>query len=243
MPRNILHHFIFEKVNFDFSDFLHVRRTDFTRFALQLRDMKQELSESIDTYVTKLKIQAQKCNFANQERLEDELIDQIVKGTAHEQVRRKLLNQEPNKLTLDTVIDFARTFEATQAQMQTFSGSATEKTIAEVRKQNSRSKSRNRSKTNKDNCMFCGGQRHARDKCPARDEECNKCKKIGHWGKVCLTSKQSNRGNSSSRGRPRGRGGNHSGRSRRRSKPPDGRKTMNEVTNDHTEAEDTFEYI
>ena len=33
MPRNGLHNFVFEKADFDFSDFLRSRRTDFTRLA------------------------------------------------------------------------------------------------------------------------------------------------------------------------------------------------------------------
>jgi hypothetical protein len=65
--------------------------------------------------------------------------------------------------------------------------------------------------------MFCGGQPHSRDQCPARDQECNKCNKVGHWGKVCLSTEANNQANSSYRGRARGRGrGRPSYRSRGR---------------------------
>ena len=34
-------------------------------------------------------------------------------------------------------------------------------------------------------CGWCGSKKHERDKCPARDKDCNVCKKTGHFGKVC----------------------------------------------------------
>ena len=183
----------------------------------QLRDMHQGPSDSIDTYVTKLKMQAQKCNFSDNARLEDELIDQIIKGTANEHIRRKMLNQEPKKLTLDSVIDFARTFEATRSQMQAFTGASSERHVAEVRRHRSKSRNRDRNSSyqHHDNCMFCGGQSHPRNKCPARNEECNKCHKTGHWGKVCLSAK---RERSSSSFRQRGHSSSNRGRGRARAR-------------------------
>ena len=35
-------------------------------------------------------------------------------------------------------------------------------------------------------CYFCGSlKRHLRSNCPARDETCNKCGKVGRFVKVC----------------------------------------------------------
>jgi hypothetical protein len=45
------------------------------------------------------------------------------------------------------------------------------------------------STTSKNKCFFCGNSYHPRHKCPARDVECNKCGKKGHFSKVCLSSK------------------------------------------------------
>ena len=44
-------------------------------------------------------------------------------------------------------------------------------------------------------CFHCGGARHPRSKCPARDSTCMKCKKIGHWIKVCRSQKNSDGNN------------------------------------------------
>lgn len=36
-------------------------------------------------------------------------------------------------------------------------------------------------------CIWCGGTRHERIACPARDATCKNCKKKGHWASVCLS--------------------------------------------------------
>ena len=39
-------------------------------------------------------------------------------------------------------------------------------------------------------CYFCGGRNwHRRAKCPARDEKCDFCGKIGHYVKCCMSRK------------------------------------------------------
>ena len=38
--------------------------------------------------------------------------------------------------------------------------------------------------------MWCGGQQHKRQSCPAKDATCNSCHKRGHFKAVCLSKKQ-----------------------------------------------------
>jgi len=38
-------------------------------------------------------------------------------------------------------------------------------------------------------CRFCGLQPHAKFRCPAKNATCRECNKIGHWAKVCLSTK------------------------------------------------------
>jgi len=38
--------------------------------------------------------------------------------------------------------------------------------------------------------MWCGGQQHKRQSCPAKDVTCNSCHKRGHFQDVCLSRKQ-----------------------------------------------------
>jgi len=37
-------------------------------------------------------------------------------------------------------------------------------------------------------CQFCGFPRHDRAICPARNAECGKCRKPGHWARVCRST-------------------------------------------------------
>ena len=42
-------------------------------------------------------------------------------------------------------------------------------------------------------CMWCGGQQHKRQSCPAKDVTCNSCHKRGHFQAVCLSTKQASK--------------------------------------------------
>ncbi|KAG1704766.1 hypothetical protein GQR58_003952 [Nymphon striatum] len=148
-------------------------KSNFRLARFQLRDMKQNQGEPIDSFVTRLKVQARKCNFTDQVALEDNLIDQIIKGIAHTHVQKRVLDQDPYTLTLDQAVGCARTFEATQAQLQQLGNTAS---VSYVKHKTANA------------CKFCGRQQHYRDDCPASGQKCNKCQKIGHWGIVCLST-------------------------------------------------------
>ena len=178
----------------------------------QLRDYVQGQNEPIDTFVTRLKIQAQKCNFVDVAQTEDQLIDQIIKGTIHPNVRRKLLNQDPGKLTLDAVLEYARTYETTQTHLESFK----DRSVSEIqrgdkrhnrdrsRARNNRFRNRSHGDSSQGQCSYCGGKPHPRDQCPAKEDTCHGCGKQGHWSKVCRTT--SHPGNPGTRSQPRSRG-------------------------------------
>ena len=80
--------------------------------------MLQLVNQRIDSYITRLRTQAHKCNFESPEATDDNILDQLIKGVAHRQVRKQLLDQDPHQLNLDRAVDYARTYEATQTQLQ-----------------------------------------------------------------------------------------------------------------------------
>ena len=44
------------------------------------------------------------------------------------------------------------------------------------------------------NCMHCGRKHKiGRQHCPARYDDCNKCKKKGHWSRICMSTKEGRR--------------------------------------------------
>jgi len=152
-------------------------KSNFRLARFQLRELTQRSDEPIDTYLTRLKVQAQRCNFDGA-ALEDNLVDQLIKGTAHVPVRKKLLDQDPRTLTLDKAIDLAHIYEATQSQMHQLSH--VEKSIDALRiNPKKRSKSRH-SRPKAKQCFFCGGKQHNRSECPARHDTCRTCSKTGH---------------------------------------------------------------
>lgn len=42
-------------------------------------------------------------------------------------------------------------------------------------------------------CMWCVGEQHKRQSCPAKDVTCNCCRKRGHFQAVCLSKKQASK--------------------------------------------------
>lgn len=165
-------------------------KSNFRLARFQLRDLQQQQNEPVDSFLTRLRAQASKCNFSTPDSVDDNILDQLIKGVSHGQVRKKLLDYAPSKLTLDKAMDFARTYEATETQLQQFK---TEGNIHSVRKtkpqqpqQHSKAKHPPK-KQSSNQCTYCGRQRHkSMDDCPAKGQKCNKCGRIGHWGKVCL---------------------------------------------------------
>ena len=153
-------------------------KTNFRLARLQLRDMTQATSEPVDAYLTRLKAQASKCEFLNEALKNSELIDQLIKGTAHRSVRRQLLDKNPQDLTLNSAADIARVFESTQRQLRLMNPQEQPGAVpvAAVKKHEHK-------------CRYCGLQPHDRSTCPARTDSCQKCQKKGHWAKVCESQK------------------------------------------------------
>jgi hypothetical protein len=95
-----------------FEDYFEPK-SNFRLARFQLRDMIQHKDESIDAFLIRLRCQAHKCNFVSDVAIDDNILDQIIKGVLHDPVRKKKLDYDPKKLTLDKAVDFARIYEST----------------------------------------------------------------------------------------------------------------------------------
>ncbi|XP_057312326.1 uncharacterized protein K02A2.6-like [Hydractinia symbiolongicarpus] len=171
------------------------------------RCCKQNDGENIDAYVTRLRILAKTCVFHN---TDEELVDQIIEKCHSNKLRKRIL-REPD-LTLEKLLSLARISEVTSHQAKQYESSAQAATPLTLdskysdsdgeETQNNNYISRTTRTFNKplksginrknQQCYRCGSSTHLANKCEiTQGKKCNKCGKIGHFSKVCLTqSKQ-----------------------------------------------------
>lgn len=180
---------IFDKLN---EYFIPTKNVTYERNVFFTRDMKIE--ETVDEYVNALRHLSTTCEFKD---LTDSLIkDRLVLGIQDRSVKDRLF-REP-KLDLKKAIEICKASELAQKQLQQIS-SAKVDIVKQQKKHGSRTaghkqpyrentqpKPQPREVPKNNGCYCCGGD-HPRGKhrCPAKTAVCNKCKKVGHYAKVC----------------------------------------------------------
>lgn len=158
------------------------------------RKMKQEKSERIDSFVMRLRTQAERCEFDTSQ--DENIKDQITCGCYSDSLRRKIL--ERGDINLDAIMKIARIAEAVVEQQKEFSnGSKNDNKenseMTEVCKIGNRPIVGNRNNFNKAHgsmeCARCGwkGHRANDEKCPAKGKSCTKCGKSNHFARKCRT--------------------------------------------------------
>ena len=167
---------------------------------LKLMSMRQAKTESLDEFVTRAQLQAQKCEFDSVAELEERLIELIISSMPIEDFQRKLLEQQKG-VKLADVIKMGRTFEATASHVQQLQTMADSASISAIKSSSHLP------------CRNCGGQHKPRE-CPAHGVTCHTCGKTNHFAKVCRSgphqsSRIPSRGRGQRRGGPGSRGGGH----------------------------------
>ena len=177
-------------------------KSNFRLSRFMLRDMKQSQNESADEFYTRLREQAQKCNLSAAQ-MDDNILDQLIYGTAHKVVQKQLLEKDPKTLTLNSGLDIARTYEATKAQLQVMGSTRGIDAI----KKSQRYQSTPQQKKGTAVCPHCGLDNHNRVDCPASGQKCNKCGYLGHWGSMCKSQPTKGRDQNGNHGRNHGNQG------------------------------------
>ena len=164
----------------------HIRAT------VSFNRRKQDAGEKFDNFVTDLRILVKDCGYVEENRM---LRDAIVLRASHAAVREKCL-EKGDDLTLDMAIGIGQNYETSQESMRAI-GIDEDPTVHAVNtgKSNAPRRSYNRpqsrftqhgfkKKASGNKCMKCGYDRnHAR--CPAKDSNCNYCRKKGHFAAMC----------------------------------------------------------
>ena len=153
-------------------------KTNFRVARLFLQRLKQEDGESMDDYVSRVKLQALKCNFRDDQEFNERVIEQVIIGTCHPEVQKELLAKDKT-LSLDQTLDVGRTHEASVQHMKQLKSVQPENVAQAVHyvKRNTKA-----DKT----CTRCGYEAHSRKHdCPALGSTCSVCGKPNHWSTVC----------------------------------------------------------
>ena len=168
---------------------------------LYLQNYRQNETESADDFISRLKLQAQKCDFKDMEESNERVIEQFIAGVKHKDLQKDLLSKD-KKLTLEQTLDLSRAFEASISHMQQLAeaqGSANH-AIQAVNKSYNHQYSQRK-------CRNCGLNHSfkSRDSCPAFGKTCSNCHKWNHWSNVCQSSKHESNDNTGlrhSKGKP-----------------------------------------
>jgi hypothetical protein len=144
--------------------------------------------ETIDQFVTVLKTKARGCGFDKGDQTEPMIRDRIVFGCPDPRLKERLLRESPT-LTLARSIEICRSAEATKRQMKVMQneGEKADKNVHTVRPKPPRTESPKRGRAPEGktlDCPYCGFE-HRKGACPAWKKECHRCRKKGHFKKMC----------------------------------------------------------
>ena len=155
----------------------------------------QNNGESLDAYITTLLKLSETCAFGE---LRESLVrDRLVYAIRDDRVREKLLGKRD--LDLDKCIEILKSSELTHFQAKEIANEELQANFVkrswskqpEKSKDANLGKQKRETKTPKEikDCKFCG-RRHLpkKENCPAWKQRCRKCRKIGHFEKVCRSS-------------------------------------------------------
>ncbi|XP_048842528.1 uncharacterized protein LOC125715236 isoform X3 [Brienomyrus brachyistius] len=163
------------------------------------RQRKQAPHETIIQYAAVLHDLASKCGFDDKT---DEMIrDQLIEHVNNSNIRERLLLE--SDLTLDKTLTLASQVESAIQQAKTITGNDSVSVQAvQPRSQFTKKKYTqhihpnkpfNASTTSSRSCFRCGSNTHLANssQCPAAKATCKSCHKVGHFARVCRSSKTS----------------------------------------------------
>ena len=200
-----VYEFISECVDFDTAiatlEALYIvpKNEVFARHLLATRN--QQPGESLDTFLNALKLLAKDCQFKDvtAEVYRQELVrDAFINGLQVSSIRQRLL--ENTTLSLTDAFTQARSLELAQKSNEQYHSSINISSLGAMQAQGETLDNLEQTQSDglaaavhkppvrfKRSCGRCGGPRHHRLECPAKDSICYGCGKVGHLESYCRT--------------------------------------------------------
>ncbi|KAI5720179.1 hypothetical protein M8J77_003057 [Diaphorina citri] len=149
---------------------------------------KQKQGQSVDNYLKDLKVLVSSCNFQDRDVL---LRDKFIFGLLNTSLVEKFL-RDPN-ITLDKAVMSARAAEIAHKELINISlgNNSNQIDTGSDRLDIDNIQSSRRPGRREFSCSKCGLV-HARDKCPAAEEICFRCKNKGHFARNCYRHNKNN---------------------------------------------------
>jgi len=166
-------------------------------------NLKQSDSETITSFISRLKAQAMLCAFqckgtcgndtCTPSYAEEMIRSQLIAGLRNSSHQSKVLSEMEVLKTLDQLTTRLLTLEATERASSEFQSPHQTTSVSDVTAVKYSTKSTKppfKHPTNKP-CAGCGKQFHpkGRSTCPAWGKVCKNCNKINHFANVCRSSK------------------------------------------------------
>ena len=175
-----------ENVWYKFDDHLQPQSNRWLA-RLHLQQTRQRPEESVDSFVSRVRLQAKKCGTRDTREFNDRVIETIISGVKYDIVQRDLL-AKPETLSIDEAIGMCRNYEIAADQL---------KVIKDVQRSNTTQPSAvvnaigaHNQPTPHRRCDYCGRSHPRRVTCPALGTTCSNCGRRNHWAVVCRSSSQ-----------------------------------------------------
>ena len=147
-------------------------------------NLRQEDEESIDAYLTRIKIKIDMCEYTREgwpPTVREELTrDKFVFGLIDDNLKERLLRE--SNLDLTRALEIAQRSEASKLQVKEMGAHST--TVNALRRNKPQHLVPSPDSQRVTQCGQCGRQHRARE-CPAYGQQCSYCHKLNHYARMC----------------------------------------------------------